>query len=326
MFHNAKRRASRIGSVAVKTLISVDILSINLASRVIRSSEWDDSSLLSVCLERGGKISATNNVTVTKKDLLNSVRQDLEIPCNETVEVIATLYKVAKSGSYQEKSCKLVLRKLKKNARFGLDTYQGLGRFDLKLHDLAAELGYEQSIVKRMNLPLELLPGCSLSVLIKIRMMKQSAAGDDTMSLASGMSGQSDSSTLGASFYHEGSAKSPVFDARRYDVTSIHEDHDYGYEDTAAAPEAAPEAVPETADRPIEAADLLVQAATAVASGDETVISSEEPHSSSEGLTPTERQALETTGQLPEVDPKGVSVSVCLFYTLYIACCLTVFF
>lgn len=319
MFHNAKRRASRIGSVAVKTLISVDILSINLANRVVRSSEWDDSSLLSVCLERGGKISATNNVAVTKKDLLAIARgleQVIEIPCNETVEVIATLYKSAKSGAFQEKSCKLVLRKLKKNARFGLDTYQGLGRFDLKLHELASELGYEQSIVKRMNLPLELLPGCSLSVLIKIRMMKQSAAGDDTMSLASGMSGNSDGSTLGASFYPERSAKSPVFDARKYHVTSIHEDYhdDYDHDhDIAGSPDILPavySAPPETETKVLEAADRLVEAATAADN------STEEPHthtsSNSEGLTPSEQQALDTTGQLPEADPTGVSVSVCI--------------
>lgn len=202
MFTIAKKRANRIGCIPVKALFSIEIIDIQLSKAVITASRWEKTSQISVCFERGGKISATKNINVDKDDLIRQGQEVVKILVDEKVELVATLYKNTKTNSYQEKSSKLVLRKVKKNARFGLDTFLGLGKVELKLHDLAMELGYDQFRSKPALLKLELLEGAFLNVVVHTKILRQMKGMEDNASMMSYMSEQSDISTIGASFYY----------------------------------------------------------------------------------------------------------------------------
>ncbi len=107
MIGNLKRRASRIGLVNVKAAVNIDLIEL-----IIPNDDCvQDGSILSVCFERGGKISSTGNFIFDKETLDNSnplqkkiVLKTVALPIYESVTLIATLYKDIKTGLYQEKT------------------------------------------------------------------------------------------------------------------------------------------------------------------------------------------------------------------------------
>eukprot|EP01032_Pedospumella_encystans_P007357 gene7357-8834_t len=62
MFGIGSKQASRVGLKPVKALFSLQIVSVTLP----RTAPILDEAKLSVCFERGGKISSTSDVTYEK--------------------------------------------------------------------------------------------------------------------------------------------------------------------------------------------------------------------------------------------------------------------
>ena len=100
-----RKKASRIGCTPQKVIISIEVISLNLGSKVYSAKDWDDVSKISVCFERGGKICSTGNVTVYKEDLLKKKENPAQIAINQNLELAATVYKVA-NGDFLEKTGK----------------------------------------------------------------------------------------------------------------------------------------------------------------------------------------------------------------------------
>jgi hypothetical protein len=136
MLSKAKKQMLRVGTEPVKFLftISVDYVQLKDVGSI------ESGCLLSVCFERGGKISATTDKAFTYQ--YNHGPKTFIV--GESLSLIATIYK-EKSGRYQEKSGKLIFRKVKKS-RFGADGYYGLGQLILPLHVLAVEAAIESPL------------------------------------------------------------------------------------------------------------------------------------------------------------------------------------
>eukprot|EP01036_Dinobryon_divergens_P027450 gene27450-36226_t len=165
-----------------------------------------DSSVIGVCLERGGKISASKSrevKTLQKKVDMNSP-SEISYSLGEKLELVATLYKDVSTGRFLDKSAKLILRELQKSNFFGL-SFKGLGIYKFRLGQLAAQLGYEQSRTQTLLLPLDLFAGGSLRVTLTTAFLRNTSImlndgdDDDNMSVLSDMSDLS-TAAIGATF------------------------------------------------------------------------------------------------------------------------------
>jgi hypothetical protein len=193
MFGAAKKRASRVGLKPVRVLFSIQVESVILT----RLSPVKDEAVVSVCFERGGKVSSTSNVTVEKP----AYTREVVIPFNEKIELVATVYKDVRTGRFQEKVGKLIFRELDKGGLFGHDGYKGIGKCSLLLHKLMDELGYERTMTKEQTIKFDLVPGTSMKMVITATAMSSgSSVDEDGQSVASYMSAESDLSTIAASF------------------------------------------------------------------------------------------------------------------------------
>ena len=98
--------------------------------------------MISVCFERGGKISSSKDRSFIADNLLlsHSSSSAKVFPVNETLNLVVSLYKDPKDGTFQDKKGKLILRHRKSNLLGGY-TYAVLGGIDLKLNEIANELG-----------------------------------------------------------------------------------------------------------------------------------------------------------------------------------------
>jgi hypothetical protein len=183
----AKKSVSRIGCDTEKIVFSLEISSVNFPDNF---NDMEDHSILSVCFERGGKIASSSD---KQFDFPTDPEDSKTFFVNETLALLATLYKDKKTGKYQEKKGKIILRQLKKS-RLGGDVYKGLGFVTLQLNDLAGELARG---MQRVTLPLMGLQGTKINLMISARYL--GAVEDDRESIMSGMS----DSDLAANFDEE---------------------------------------------------------------------------------------------------------------------------
>ena len=112
---------------------------------------------------------------------------------------MATLYKDSKTGKYQEKKGKIILRQYQKNKLFAIDSYKGLGLYFLKLDEFVKNLGYDTCKSIELDLPLQNMNETYLKVIITTTLLKSTESNDETMSLGSF---NSDASAIAATFAH----------------------------------------------------------------------------------------------------------------------------
>jgi hypothetical protein len=168
------KKARRLSCVAVKAVVAVSIEEISIPRNIIQSKNWEALTPLSVCFERGGKVAVTNDVVADKQALLKATPESekfVKIPVNQKLELVTTLYREGTNPNgmhiYQEKLSQLILRRLVKNATYSGDSYKGLGRFSLPLHELHAEFEAKPGLIKELIIPLELFAGASLRLFIQ---------------------------------------------------------------------------------------------------------------------------------------------------------------
>jgi hypothetical protein len=229
MYGKYKKRASRLGFHKLKLVCSINVTQLIIAN----SSPIDPGSILSICFEKGGKISTSNEIIfdINKNDI-NPLRSNanlkyVTIPIDERVELVMTLYKDLSTNKNQEKLAKLILRQLKRHSGLGMDAFKGIGVCVLRLHDIVEDLAENAIGTKEYTLQLDQLPGCSMTALINIKFLKTKSSmfgirksmggissggnlgegdsaedDDDAVSVGSTVSGGSAFSTLGATFYY----------------------------------------------------------------------------------------------------------------------------
>eukprot|EP00603_Paraphysomonas_imperforata_P010562 CAMPEP_0114482142 /NCGR_PEP_ID=MMETSP0104-20121206/18086_1 /TAXON_ID=37642 ORGANISM="Paraphysomonas imperforata, Strain PA2" /NCGR_SAMPLE_ID=MMETSP0104 /ASSEMBLY_ACC=CAM_ASM_000202 /LENGTH=113 /DNA_ID=CAMNT_0001657831 /DNA_START=39 /DNA_END=376 /DNA_ORIENTATION=- len=73
----------------------------------------DNDSEISCCFERGGKMSSSMDKTPIFNE--EEGNNSFEVIFNETLSLVATLYKSKAKGTFQEKSASLVVRTKKKS-------------------------------------------------------------------------------------------------------------------------------------------------------------------------------------------------------------------
>lgn len=231
MYGKYKKRVSHVGLEKIKLICSINVTQLV----VTNSTAVQNGSVLSICFEKGGKISTSNEIIydINKNNInplrTNSNLKSVTIPIDERVELVMTMYKDISTGRYQEKLAKLILRQLKRHAGLGMDGFKSIGVCTLLLHQLVQDVDISKSATKDCTLYLEDLPGCSLSALIHVKFLQQPRrsmfgarhnvggvplhgnAGedgesvdddDDAVSVGSTVSGGSAFSTLGATFYY----------------------------------------------------------------------------------------------------------------------------
>eukprot|EP01032_Pedospumella_encystans_P013769 gene13769-15838_t len=117
---------SHAGLAKVRLLCSINITQLVVAD----STTIQQGSVLSICFEKGGKISTSNEIIYdVSKNKVNPLRTNtnlkhVTIPIDETVELVMTLYKNLTTGKYQEQNAKIILRQLKRHAGLGMDAFK----------------------------------------------------------------------------------------------------------------------------------------------------------------------------------------------------------
>lgn len=208
---NPRKQIDRIGCEPVKYAFSIQVAELV----VPKDTNIPEGALLSVCFERGSKISSTKNkpffqkscsyerssgtnLSETKYRDNFSVRNKLIFSYDEKIELVATLYRDIKTGKFLEKKSKVILRQHMRNKIFSVDTYQGMGLYNMKLDELAMSLGFDSIKSTVMQLPLMYMKESRLNVIVTVSILRnKSLAVDDCASIASYTS---DMSTLGATF------------------------------------------------------------------------------------------------------------------------------
>ena len=135
------------------------------------------------------------------------MRNKLIFPIGEKLEVVATLYKDTKTGIFKEKTSKIILRQLNQNKMFSVDSYLGLGLHNLKLDELAAEMGFEKVQSSPKQLSLMYMKESRLNVVITVSALKGKRVADDNQSIASFYS---EMSTIGATFSMDAEFESEI--------------------------------------------------------------------------------------------------------------------
>ena len=130
----ATKHASRVGTDSVKVLFTIEVEKVVFTDeKTIKSIT--NGSLLSVCFERGGKLASSAD----QKVQFPAGPGPKVLPIGESLSLVATLYRDQKSGTFQEKKGKIILRELTRS-RLGGEVYKGLGSIKLPLHLLLADL------------------------------------------------------------------------------------------------------------------------------------------------------------------------------------------
>jgi len=197
-----KRRASRIGFQNVKFITTVVIHQLVLPVE----NHIQNNSVLSICFEKGGKISNSNDIIYdldqTDINLVERGNSKLSmvIELDERLELVSTLYKDPLSGIFQKKQGKIILRQLQTSSVLGISSFKGIGMYTINLHEIAQSMGYEKMVSKELVMPLEQLSGASLEATItnKIVYLQSEGDADDAHSVNSLAS---DMSTVGATFF-----------------------------------------------------------------------------------------------------------------------------
>jgi hypothetical protein len=158
-----------------------------------------NGTLISVCLERGGKMSSSPNKVfdLSEHDPISINR--LLYTIDETVELVATLYQDNKTKTFQEKLGKIILRETKPSGSNEPNqreskraaAYKRLGSQGIDLAHLAPTSG--QTRVTEQLLPIELSPATgdsaatvtSLKATITTCFIRSSKMSDDAMSIIS---------------------------------------------------------------------------------------------------------------------------------------------
>ena len=110
MFNKTKKLLKRVECDAFKILFSISVKELKMPL----NNAIKDGTILSVCFERGGKISTTKSKPITKASCTVD-KTSSYFKFDEKVELVATMYRDKKFGKYQRKRAKLILRQLKKN-------------------------------------------------------------------------------------------------------------------------------------------------------------------------------------------------------------------
>jgi hypothetical protein len=134
MIKSFKKHAKRrLGLTPQKVVFTIEVRSI----RNLSLANVEKDAVLSVCFERGGKMSCSTGIR------FDPTRNSGTLDINEKLSLIATLYQEA-NGSFQEKTAKLILRQLKTSRLLG-NVFKGLGVVSLKLNVLMLDLLTETS-------------------------------------------------------------------------------------------------------------------------------------------------------------------------------------
>lgn len=184
------RRAKRLHCNAEKTIVSLNISQLSIPRRLLLSKEWEQESELSICFEKGGKLAASEAIHLNRQSLLNSEGKDDDSVPNELINVILpnnhivlelpiTIYRDKKTDQVQEKVCQIILRKRVRTPplnrrssshsfasvdnKYGVnvDSFVGISKFSLKLHELLASMTYVSSSYDSVDLfvPFDLSTG-----------------------------------------------------------------------------------------------------------------------------------------------------------------------
>jgi hypothetical protein len=181
MLRKVKRHASRMGLSKVKVLVTIDVtqLVVPLQSPIV------DGTILSVCFEKGGKLSvskefvfdlAMNDINPMKT---NASLKYITIPIKERVELVTTMYKDGLTGDFQHKQGKVILRQLKRNSLLGMDAFKSIGVSYIQLHELLRDGPGQMSpkvFVVAQSLSLSDLAGCSLSSIITVNILSDTSS------------------------------------------------------------------------------------------------------------------------------------------------------
>jgi hypothetical protein len=162
------KRAKRLSCDSYKVIVSVFIEELHIPKHVLNSKQFENNTLLSVCFEKSGKLSVTKDIQVDRDDLLRKTyTETIILPVYQTLELAATIYRDKKDNTYQQKVGHIILRKLRRNTLTGLESYQTIGRYDLKLHEILADFEYNPIQQFDMIVPLDLLDGARVKFLVK---------------------------------------------------------------------------------------------------------------------------------------------------------------
>lgn len=197
----------------VKLLFSIHVIDCVMPANAFDDEVGDDPIILSVCFERGHKISASKGMELDLQNFDDErTRENIILTFNERVELCATLFQDPKSGKFLEKEGKVLLRKLKTKTKSGnvVETYKGIGLQVIKLHELAAELGYERMMTQELMIPLKLMKNSAMRAIVTTRLLRNERGNDDQSE--DGMSEasfSSDTSMIGASFSFDSRMQNP---------------------------------------------------------------------------------------------------------------------
>ncbi|KAJ1425776.1 hypothetical protein B484DRAFT_397821, partial [Ochromonadaceae sp. CCMP2298] len=140
MFGKIQRSSSRAGLVPVKVHFKVHVVSIMLPSD--SSSMPADGALLTLCLERGGRVASSTELVFARP----MFEQDVLFSVGQWVDMTSTLYRDPHSGAWQVKTGRILLRERCKGKLFSSNTV--LGGCDLPMHEFAADMGFELTLTK----------------------------------------------------------------------------------------------------------------------------------------------------------------------------------
>jgi hypothetical protein len=199
------------------------------------SANIEDGSILTLCFQKGGKISTSAQILFNAENsdvnplATHDQLTDTTISINERLDLLVTLYRARDTRTYQKRTGKLVLRQLQRSSSMAMDAYKAIGTYELQLDELAKLLGSQKSYKQEMVANLSDLPGCTIHMAITIRAAlssnknggklrvrnslsalsfgrAESNKDDDfleTRSSGSADSEDSNFSTLGATFYYD---------------------------------------------------------------------------------------------------------------------------
>eukprot|EP01038_Epipyxis_sp_PR26KG_P005754 gene5754-7944_t len=204
MLKSVKKHSSRVGSSKIKVLFSLLLKGLVLPAQQTAIAY---GSILSICFERGGKIATSRNHSL---DLIvcecNEAKDIVVLPFHDKLDLLVTIFRDNKTGKLHHKDGKLILRQLKKNNVFGVESFKGLGLYSIELDGLLNEIGIDQ-ISSSINPIVRVFPlgeVAKIELEIKWKIIKNDSDHDETMSMKSFASDSSGNfSTLGASFDEE---------------------------------------------------------------------------------------------------------------------------
>jgi hypothetical protein len=311
MFAKAKKHAERVGFTPVRINFDLHVHSITLPSACLVS----DQSILSVCFERGAKFAATGNFIYTKPSSL--VVKESEIRVDERLEIAAVLYQDVKSGKFQQKGSKLLLRELGKQGVMGKFSYSCLGRCNLNLNEIADEMTYQRSYTKDGTILFEILNGVSLKFSITATVQKNDAGpttkllrSEDSLSTVSSVSESNEVSVSDTVIGHPDSSfyvplSEPVFSAADQGTT-LDQTQDAWSRASTWPTAGCGEVIPEEDERKSASTPAALSPAAYSACSDKTAVTATSGPPS--GATLIEPPLTPTLSEAADVPVAGVTV------------------